>query len=189
MSFPATLTWATVFAEVSRCSPSAYGSPMPSRHLVDQEIVPLIEMLPGFQLDRASLEQTRIMMMELGRENRPPTPDSVEVTRRQIPGPAGAPEVGVVISAPRSKAAARPGVLHIHGGGYVMGAPDMGLVTDAAYVTQLGAVVVSVTLTKEHRLVHDANAIMWGNEFEESRTFETVGPVTQRFVVTCTNGK
>jgi acetyl esterase/lipase len=117
---------------------------MPSRRLVDQEIVPLIEMLPGFQLDRASLEQTRIMMMELGRENRPATPESVEVTRRQIPGPADAPEVGVVISAPRSKAGACPGILHIHGGGYVMGAPDMGLVTDAAYVTQLGAVVVSV---------------------------------------------
>jgi putative transposase len=45
------------------------------------------------------------------------------------------------------------------------------------------------TLTKEHRLVHDANAIVWGNEWEQSRTFETVGPVTQRFVVTCVNGK
>ena len=46
-----------------------------------------------------------------------------------------------------------------------------------------GPVTVSVTLTKEHRLVHDANAIMSGNEYEQSRTFETVGPVTQQFVV------
>jgi hypothetical protein len=66
--------------------------------------------------------------------------------------------------------------------------PNTGLITGTPDGTG-GAVVVSVTLTKEHRLVHDANAIMWGNEFEESRTFETVGPVTQRFVVTCTNGK
>ena len=66
--------------------------------------------------------------------------------------------------------------------------PNTGLITGTPDGTG-GEVVVSVTLTKEHRLVHDANAIMWGNEFEESRTFETVGPVTQRFVVTCTNGK
>ena len=66
--------------------------------------------------------------------------------------------------------------------------PNTGLITGTPDGTG-GAVVVSVTLTKEHRLVHDANAIMWGNEFEESRTFEKVGPVTQRFVVTCTNGK
>ena len=44
-------------------------------------------------------------------------------------------------------------------------------------------VIVSVTLTKEHRLVHDENAIVWGNEYEKSKTYEVVGPVTQQFVV------
>jgi hypothetical protein len=66
--------------------------------------------------------------------------------------------------------------------------PNTGLISGTPNGTG-GEVVVSVTLKREHRLVHDANAIMWGNEFEESRTFETVGPVTQRFVVTCTSGK
>ncbi len=32
-------------------------------------------------------------------------------------------------------------------------------------------------------LVHDKNAIVWGNEYEQSRTFETVEPATQRFVL------
>jgi hypothetical protein len=59
---------------------------------------------------------------------------------------------------------------------------DTGLITGAPDGTG-GPVTVSVTLTKEHRLVHDANAIVWGNEYEQKRTFETVGPVTQRFVV------
>jgi acetyl esterase/lipase len=35
-------------------------------------------------------------------------------------------------------------VLHVHGGGYVMGSPDMGAPTNAAYAAQIGAVVVSV---------------------------------------------
>jgi hypothetical protein len=50
-------------------------------------------------------------------------------------------------------------------------------------------VTVSVTLTKEHRLVHEENAIVWGNEYEKSKTYETVGPATQRFVVNGTRDK
>jgi hypothetical protein len=50
-------------------------------------------------------------------------------------------------------------------------------------------VIVSVTLTKEHRLVHDKDATVWGNEWEQSRTYETVGPVTQEFIVEGANGR
>jgi hypothetical protein len=31
--------------------------------------------------------------------------------------------------------------------------------------------------------VNDKDAIVWGNEWEQSKTYETVGPVTQQFVV------
>ena len=57
---------------------------------------------------------------------------------------------------------------------------DTGLITGTSDGTG-GTVTVSVTLTKEHRLVHDKDAIVWGNEYEQSRTYETVGPVTQQF--------
>jgi len=50
-----------------------------------------------------------------------------------------------------------------------------------------GTVVVSVTLTKERRLVHDQNAIVWGNEYEQIKTYETVGPATQQFALDGTN--
>jgi hypothetical protein len=59
---------------------------------------------------------------------------------------------------------------------------DTGLITGRSDGTG-GTVTVSVTLTKEHRLVHDKNNIVWGNEHEKSKTYETVGPVTQQFVV------
>jgi acetyl esterase/lipase len=117
---------------------------VPSRHLVDPEIAPLIEQMPGFTFDAATLEATRAMMAEMGAANRPAPPADVVVSDVRIPGPAGAPEVRVLVSAPRAKGVNRPGILHIHGGGYVMGSAEMGLVTDAAYVARLGAVVVSV---------------------------------------------
>jgi len=59
---------------------------------------------------------------------------------------------------------------------------DTGLITGASDGTG-GPVTVSVTLTKEHRLVHDKDNIVWGNEYEQSTTYETVGPVTQQFLV------
>jgi acetyl esterase/lipase len=117
---------------------------MPSRHLVDPQITPLIEQLPGFGFTHESLAQTRAMMLEMGAAGRPPTPDDVEVSEHLVPGPKGAPDVRVVVSKPKAKGASRPAVLHVHGGGYVLGAPEMGLTTDATYVTQFGAVVVSV---------------------------------------------
>ncbi|MBN2137335.1 MAG: hypothetical protein JW720_05990 [Sedimentisphaerales bacterium] len=59
---------------------------------------------------------------------------------------------------------------------------ETGLITGTSDGTG-GMVIVSVTLTKEHRLVHDKNNIVWGNEYEQSKTYETAGPVTQQFVV------
>jgi hypothetical protein len=59
---------------------------------------------------------------------------------------------------------------------------DTGLITGTSDGTG-GTVTVNVTLTKEHRLVHDKNNIVWGNEYEKSKTYDTVGPVTQDFDV------
>jgi hypothetical protein len=62
---------------------------------------------------------------------------------------------------------------------------DTGLITGTSDGTG-GPVTVSVTLVREHRLVHDKDNIMWGNEHEQSRTYESVGPALQRFVVSDT---
>jgi len=66
--------------------------------------------------------------------------------------------------------------------------PDTGLISGTSDGTG-GTVTVSVTLTKEHRLVHDENAIVWGNEYEKSTTYEIVGPVIQQFVVNAMSDK
>jgi hypothetical protein len=65
-----------------------------------------------------------------------------------------------------------------------------GLITGTSDGTG-GTVIVSVTLTKEHRLAHDSekSGIMWGMEWVKSRTYETVGPVTQQFIVGGAHGK
>src|SRR5262245_2541946 len=114
---------------------------MSSKHLVDPELLPLIEQMPGLQLSREVLAATREWM-----KGTPPfpIPPDVLVEERRIPGPKGAPDVRVIVMRPKAAGSARPGILHIHGGGYVMGVADMTAPADVAYVMYLSAVVVSV---------------------------------------------
>jgi len=117
---------------------------MPSRPLVDPDLLPLIEQMPAFQLSTDMLAPTRSMMAEMMKQNAPPLPAGVVRQERQIPGPDGAPDVRVLIFSPSAEAANRPAILHIHGGGYVMGTPDMAVANAAAWALALGAVTVSV---------------------------------------------
>lgn len=66
--------------------------------------------------------------------------------------------------------------------------PDTGLVTGTSDGTG-GPVTVSVTLIREHRVVHDKDNITWGNEHEQSRTYEDIGPAIQQFVVNVTESR
>jgi len=116
---------------------------MPSRHLVDPQILGFVEAIPTFDFKPGNLDQNRAMMAAF---RPPPAAASADVTvsEHMIAGPDGAPEVRVLVSAPASSGQLRPGILHIHGGGFIMGAADDTLVNDEAYVRNLGAVVVSV---------------------------------------------
>ncbi len=117
---------------------------MPSRHLVDPQILPLIEQLPCFDLDMESLPERRKMMLAMAAARAEGADDGVAVSEQNIAGSAGAPAVRIVISAPKTQGSGRPGILHVHGGGYILGAAEMTADTDAAYVRNLDAVVVSV---------------------------------------------
>ncbi|MGW4339441.1 alpha/beta hydrolase [Rhodococcus koreensis] len=72
------------------------------------------------------------------------TPEDLMVFEEFAPGVEGAPPVRVIVTAPRGKRTGRPGILHIHGGGYVTGSADKTAFTDATYARRVDAVVVSV---------------------------------------------
>src|SRR5262245_38120516 len=119
---------------------------MSSKHLVDPDLLTMIEQFPGFQFSRDTLPAMREMMQAM----RPAAtlPPDVNVRELRIAGPKGAPDVGIIVTRPKASGTGRPGILHIHGGGYIMGTAAMNALTDVAYATQFGATVVSV----EYRL-------------------------------------
>lgn len=115
---------------------------MSSKHRVDPQLLPLLSMAAAggetLQEQRAMADQMRVMAQTV------PIPDAVEVREQDIPGPAGAPTVSVVVITPKAPVPARPAILHMHGGGYVIGSAQLYQPQLARLSAELGAVIVSV---------------------------------------------
>lgn len=111
----------------------------------DPELAAALEFLPEGGLDLEDLAATRLGFMAM---IEPMNADldygGVEMEDRSIPGPNGAPDVTVRVYAPTGLAGAVPGILHIHGGGFVIGNLESEKGTCLNLCRSLGVVVVSV---------------------------------------------
>lgn len=113
---------------------------MSSRHLVDPEVAPLLELWPTTTLTAEILPLARSRTIPL-----PPFETAgVTAERRNVPGPAGAPDIGLHIYRPESGDGPFPAIYHIHGGGYVLGAAKDLEGVHRGMVRALGCVLVSV---------------------------------------------
>lgn len=76
----------------------------------------------------------------------------VTVEEREVPGPAGEPDITVLILRPRNTSTPLPGIYHTHGGGMIIGGRTSGVDGFLPYVAEGKAVVVSVEyrLAPEH---------------------------------------
>ncbi len=119
---------------------------MSTKHLVDPELAPMLEVFPAFNFTAESLPATREMftqMLAQTSEAAPAFPD-IEVTEHHVSGPEGAPDVRVLVYIPKNVARPMPGLLWIHGGGYIIGSADGDDLQVKQIVTDIGCAVVSV---------------------------------------------
>lgn len=115
-----------------------------SRHLVAPELDAGIELFPVMDF---SLGMDAYRSGMLGREMPPMPPEleAVSCVERFIPGAPGDPDVRILHYTPPGTAKGlRPGLLEIHGGGYVIGTADMGDISNRLIALNLDCVVVSV---------------------------------------------
>jgi acetyl esterase/lipase len=113
---------------------------MTSRHLVDPELAQMLSKLPSFELNAATLPALRAM----GLSTDAPVAGEVHRVERELPGPSGAPPVRALFYTPRAAGGPLPAVLHIHGGGYVMGVPEMNDARNRQLARDVGCAVLSV---------------------------------------------
>jgi acetyl esterase/lipase len=117
-----------------------------TRHLVDPEIIPMLDMFPPLSLTRESLPQMRAMLTEMNAQMLAALPESptISVSERHIPGPQGAPDVRVLVHLPKNVSTPTPALLWIHGGGYVIGNADQAGPQVQGIIAATGCAAVAV---------------------------------------------
>jgi acetyl esterase/lipase len=113
---------------------------MTSRHLVDPELAQILSQLPSFELNAATLPALRAMDFPADA----PVAGEVHRVERELPGPSGAPAVRALFYTPAAAGGPLPAVLHIHGGGYVMGVPETNDARNRQLARNVGCAVLSV---------------------------------------------
>jgi acetyl esterase/lipase len=115
-----------------------------TRHLVAPELAPGIDLFPPMDFSQGMAPFREGFAFR----EQPPLPSELEAVKceeRFIPGAPGDPDVRILLyMPPGAAAAARPAVLDIHGGGFILGDPEMGDVLNRQSALELDAVVVSV---------------------------------------------
>lgn len=119
-----------------------------SRRLVAPELAPLLDFLPSFDFNEETLRALRAGTAMAPRQ-RPPLStqqETVTCAERFIAGPPGAPEVRLLVYTPPGPkpATGRPAYLHLHGGGYVIGNPEINDGSNRSLAAELNCVVASV---------------------------------------------
>jgi acetyl esterase/lipase len=130
---------------------SLSSRPGGTRRLVAPELLPALDFLPSFDFNEQVLHTIRAGI-GIDPQKRPPLmpeQQAVACEQRFIPGPAGAPDVRLLVYTPpgppkMGAATMRPAYLHMHGGGYVIGNPEINDGSNRSIAAELDCVVVSV---------------------------------------------
>lgn len=122
---------------------------MDTRHLVDREIAPLIDLFPRVELDSAPIADIRAKAAETYAILPPPVIVPEEFV---IPSVHGGPDIAVYLFRPETIRHDAGAILHIHGGGMVMGSVKLMQAGPAMLAATAGVPVASVEyrLAPEH---------------------------------------
>jgi acetyl esterase/lipase len=121
---------------------------MPSRHLVDPQLLPTLDNAPDMSVADGKLPNARAVIAEITKMGLEAADRSVATTEHFIASLNGDPELRVILYKPEGLAANAPVVLQIHGGGYIFGTAELDDPNNRAMAKAVGCAVLAV----EYRL-------------------------------------
>lgn len=124
------------------------------RHLVDPTLLPGLDIMPAFELTRESLPAIREGMAQMSALMPEPEGSGIVWREERVPTAAGH-EITVRIYRPEGAEGILPAVLHIHGGGYVMGSVAAFHLANIGLAAATEALLVSV----DYRLAPEASGV------------------------------
>lgn len=116
---------------------------MSSEHLLEPDLKDFFLSMPPLTLSREAMPAIREAREKMAMEQMPPLPPEVSIVQEMAPGRDGAPDVRMKIYRTPSDRKDRPAILHLHGGGYVLGSPEANAPQDCAWAKGMDAVVVA----------------------------------------------
>jgi acetyl esterase/lipase len=116
---------------------------MSTRHLVDPELLPLVDSFPPMILSDESLPVIRARIPAMLAAS--PLPD-LPVWSQDVQIPSGEADrtIRCLMIQPITSVSNAPAILHFHGGGHVLGVPEMNKPQLMRWAHELGCVIVSV---------------------------------------------
>jgi acetyl esterase len=120
--------------------------------MIDPELEEVVGLLPSFDMSDVVAARALFEEMIAAMTVDIPGIEALLVEDRFVPGWEGEPEVKVRVYRPRDPSVTVPGILHIHGGGFIVGSIETEHAGAAMMAIDTGAVVVSVDyrLAPEH---------------------------------------
>ena len=119
--------------------------PIDSKHLIDPELLKFYKNAPpAGDINAGNVAQLNQIFIAQSKFFQEPASAGVKVVKQIINGPSGN-RIGLLLYFPDdNQVKLRPGILHIHGGGFVVGTADMNEGYCKKMAKDLNAVVVSV---------------------------------------------
>ena len=96
---------------------------MTSRHLVDPQLLPMLDVMPPVLFSRETIADVRAFLDAIAATAVIHANDGVRLTEYEASGLNGAPNVSVFVYEPERREGPLPTVYYIHGGGYFSGHP------------------------------------------------------------------
>lgn len=125
---------------------------MSSRHLVDPELLPILDAAPDMGVSADKLPLARAGIAEMTRMGLETADASVNTSEHFAEGSEGAPNVRLLLYRPDGLPSSAPVVYQIHGGGFLFGTAELGDPRNRAMAKNIGCAVASV----EYRLAPEA---------------------------------
>jgi acetyl esterase/lipase len=137
--------------------------------MIDPELEAVLDFMPVIDLDDPVAARQAFEKLIVAMRTQLPEEELLDIEDRLIPGWEGGPEVSVRVYRPKSVAAKPgttvPGILQIHGGGFIVGSVEAEHAGSVLTAADTGAVLVSVDyrLAPEHPYpagLHDCYAAL-----------------------------
>ena len=135
--------------------------------MIDPELTVALDFMPAIELDDPVAARAEFEKLVAAMRATAPESELLDIEDRLVPGWEGEPDVTVRVYRPKAMPAGAtvPGILHIHGGGFIIGSVETEQLGAVLMAEDTGAVVVSVEyrLAPEHpypAALHDCYAAL-----------------------------